>query len=92
MLRIVRGEPPDEELAALIVVLAGLASASAAAEPPAPRSAWADPVHRLRTPRYAGWRATMLPPGKGGLRDPSLLRADRAVAGWQPIDKDPPNG
>jgi acyl-CoA carboxylase epsilon subunit len=79
MLQIVRGEPPDEELAALIAVLAGLTSA--AAEPPAPRSAWADPVHRLRTPRYAGWRASMLPSGKGDLRDPRLLRADRAVAG-----------
>jgi Acyl-CoA carboxylase epsilon subunit len=79
MLQIVRGEPPDEELAALIAVLAGLASA--AAEPPAPRSAWADPVHRLRTPRYAGWRVSMLPSGKGDLRDPRLLGADRAVAG-----------
>ncbi|MGH3547493.1 MAG: acyl-CoA carboxylase epsilon subunit [Pseudonocardiaceae bacterium] len=48
MLRIVRGEPSDDELAALIAVLAALPNA--AAEPPAPRSAWADPAHRLRTP------------------------------------------
>ncbi|MGH3598958.1 MAG: acyl-CoA carboxylase epsilon subunit, partial [Pseudonocardiaceae bacterium] len=39
MLRIVRGEPSDEELAALILVLAALPNAGA--EPPAPRSAWA---------------------------------------------------
>ncbi|PZS39470.1 MAG: acetyl-CoA carboxylase biotin carboxyl carrier protein subunit [Pseudonocardiales bacterium] len=48
MLRIVRGEPSDEELAALITVLAALPNT--AAEPPAPRSAWADPAYRLRTP------------------------------------------
>lgn len=49
MLGIVRGEPSDEELAALIAVLAALPNA--ATEPPAPRSAWADPAHRLRIPR-----------------------------------------
>lgn len=45
MLRVVRGEPPDDELAALIAVLASLPNA--AAEPLAQRSAWADPAHRL---------------------------------------------
>ncbi len=65
----VRGEPSDEELAALIAVLAGLASA-AAAEPPTPRSTWADPAHRLRTPLHPGpgiWRASALPSSKGDL-------------------------
>lgn len=52
MLQIVRGEPSDEEVAALIAVLAGLAGAGARA--PAPRSGWADPAHRLRTPLHAG--------------------------------------
>ncbi|MGH3753015.1 MAG: acyl-CoA carboxylase subunit epsilon [Pseudonocardiaceae bacterium] len=47
----VRGEPSDEELAALIAVLAGLASA-AAAGPPTPHSAWSDPAHRLRSPLH----------------------------------------
>ncbi|MGH3783299.1 MAG: acyl-CoA carboxylase subunit epsilon [Pseudonocardiaceae bacterium] len=55
MLRIVRGEPSDEELAALIMVLAALPNAGA--EPPAPRSAWADPAHRLHTPALGRqWR------------------------------------
>jgi acyl-CoA carboxylase epsilon subunit len=57
MLRIVRGEPSDEDVAALIAVFVGLADS--AAEPPAPRSAWADPTHRLRIPlhpRPDAWR------------------------------------
>jgi hypothetical protein len=68
MLRIVRGEPSDEELAALIAVLAGLASA--AAQPPVPRSAWANPAHRLRTPLHPGpgaWRSSALPSNKEDL-------------------------
>jgi Acyl-CoA carboxylase epsilon subunit len=70
---IVRGEPSDEELAALIAALAVLANA-AAAEPPAPRSAWADPAHRLRTPPHPGpgaWRNSALP--QMGIRRLSLL-------------------
>jgi hypothetical protein len=50
MLRIERGEPSDDELAALIAVLAGLARA--AAQQPALRNAWADPAHRLRMPLH----------------------------------------
>ncbi|MGH3838697.1 MAG: acyl-CoA carboxylase subunit epsilon [Pseudonocardiaceae bacterium] len=53
----------DEEVAAVIAVLAGVASADAP-EPPAPRSAWADPSHRLRTPLHPGpgaWRSSALP-------------------------------
>lgn len=53
VLRIVRGEPSDEEVAALIAVVAALADA-AAAEQHGPRSAWADPAHRLRTPLHPG--------------------------------------
>jgi hypothetical protein len=63
MLRIVRGEPSDDEAAALVTVLAGLASA-AAPEPPAPPSAWADPARRLRTPLHpdpGAWRISALP-------------------------------
>ncbi|MGH4010168.1 MAG: acyl-CoA carboxylase subunit epsilon [Pseudonocardiaceae bacterium] len=61
MLRIVRGEPSAEELAALIAVVAGLASASIP-EPPAPHSAWVDP-RRLCTPPHPGpgaWWASAL--------------------------------
>ncbi|MGH3869633.1 MAG: acyl-CoA carboxylase subunit epsilon [Pseudonocardiaceae bacterium] len=62
-IHIVRGEPSDEELAALIATLAALRGA-AAAEPPAPRSAWANPAHWLRTPLHPGpsaWRNSALP-------------------------------
>ncbi|MGH3943577.1 MAG: acyl-CoA carboxylase subunit epsilon, partial [Pseudonocardiaceae bacterium] len=55
--------PLDEEVAAVIAVLAGVASADAP-EPPAPHSAWADPSHRLRTPLHPGpraWRSSALP-------------------------------
>ncbi|MGH3478353.1 MAG: acyl-CoA carboxylase subunit epsilon [Pseudonocardiaceae bacterium] len=58
------GGASDEEVAAVIAVLAGVASADAP-EPPAPRSAWADPSRRLRTPLHPGpgaWRCSALPP------------------------------
>ena len=61
LMQIMRGEPADEELAALVAVFAGLARA-ATAEPPAARRAWADPAHRLRTPLRPGpgaWRASL---------------------------------
>jgi Acyl-CoA carboxylase epsilon subunit len=65
VLRIVRGDPTPEELAALVTVLAARAAASAAAEPPAaPRSAWRDRSRYARTtlPHGPGaWRASALP-------------------------------
>lgn len=63
LLRVVRGEPSDEELAALTAVLAA-AGSQPVTEPPAPRSVWADPAHRLRAPLRPGpgaWRASALP-------------------------------
>ena len=63
MLRVVRGEASDEEIAALTVVVAGLAGV-ATPKPLAPCSAWADPARRLRAPRYPGpgaWRMSALP-------------------------------
>ncbi|MGH3934002.1 MAG: acyl-CoA carboxylase subunit epsilon [Pseudonocardiaceae bacterium] len=62
-----RGEPSDEELAALIVVLTGMARA-AGAQRPAPHSAWAHPAHRLRRPLRPGpraWYASALGPSQG---------------------------
>lgn len=62
MLRITRGKPSDEELVALIVILAALRNA--ATEPPAQRSAWADPAHRLRAALHPGpgaWRNSAAP-------------------------------
>ncbi|QIK68361.1 acyl-CoA carboxylase subunit epsilon [Nocardioides sp. HDW12B] len=54
-----------EEVAALVAVVQGMASAAAAAEAPArPRSTWADPARRVRRPLAAGpggWRASSLP-------------------------------
>jgi hypothetical protein len=62
LLRIVRGNPSDAELAALTVVVATMSAP--AAEPEPPRSLWADHAHRLRTPLRPGlgaWRASGLP-------------------------------
>jgi hypothetical protein len=67
-LRIVRGNPDDEELAALTAVLTAAASAP---EPdpggpagPQHRSHWADRARLLRAPLHPGqgaWRASALP-------------------------------
>ncbi|HZC74060.1 MAG TPA: acyl-CoA carboxylase subunit epsilon [Jatrophihabitans sp.] len=61
-LRVVRGDPTPEELAALTAVVA----AAGAAEPPAPervrRGGWSDPARQLRRPLFAGpngWRASV---------------------------------
>ncbi|HZB51776.1 MAG TPA: acyl-CoA carboxylase subunit epsilon [Mycobacteriales bacterium] len=63
MLRVVRGEPTAEELAALVAVLTARAAAGRAGRPRL-RSAWADPATRLRTPLAPGpaaWRRSALP-------------------------------
>jgi len=63
LLRVVRGEPSDEELAAVTAVL--LAAAARAEEPPpARRSAWADRSALMRRTPYPGpgaWRASAMP-------------------------------
>jgi hypothetical protein len=65
LLRVVRGEPDDAELAALTAIVLGVATAGAAAKPePAPRSRWADRAALVRRPLPAGpgaWRASGLP-------------------------------
>ncbi len=64
MLRIVRGTPSDEELAALTAVVAAAVSHAAASTPPRRRSAWGAPATRLRTrlePGPGAWRASALP-------------------------------
>jgi hypothetical protein len=63
-LRIVRGTPDDEELAALTAVLAGLAAVPEPSVEPAPRSRWADRAALVRRPLPFGpgaWRASGLP-------------------------------
>jgi Acyl-CoA carboxylase epsilon subunit len=61
-LRVVRGEPTPEELAALTaVVTAGAPAESAPTEPPT-RGRWNDPTHahrRYRPVGPAGWRAAV---------------------------------
>lgn len=64
-LRVVRGEPTAEELAALVAVLAARAAAanSTTNERP-PRSEWANPARSVRGPLGRGpgaWRRSGLP-------------------------------
>jgi hypothetical protein len=66
VLQILLGQPSDEELAALTVVLATVASPAQPAGPPAERNAWADPAHELRislhpSPGTAAWRTSSRP-------------------------------
>jgi hypothetical protein len=66
VLRIVRGEPDDAELAALTVVLVAASAATAAGEAPvrAARSVWVDRAAALRRPIYPGpdaWRTSTWP-------------------------------
>lgn len=71
VLRIVRGEPDEVELAALTAVLTGLAAAQAdSAEPQRePMSLWGDPAAAVRHPAGRrplrpgphAWRASALP-------------------------------
>ncbi len=67
LLRVVRGEPTAEELAALVAVLAARQAATAAAVDRArraPRPAWGDPATAVRRPVTPGpdaWRRSALP-------------------------------
>ncbi|QRP45163.1 acyl-CoA carboxylase epsilon subunit [Amycolatopsis sp. FDAARGOS 1241] len=66
LLRVVRGNPDDVELAALTAVVAAAAAASAATAPaPARRASWwSDRATALRAPLHPGdgaWRASALP-------------------------------
>lgn len=64
-LRVVRGSPTAEELAAVVALLAAWAAAqraSVGAGQPAGRSAWAVPrLRRPLTPGPGAWRAAALP-------------------------------
>jgi hypothetical protein len=62
-LRVVRGDPTPEEIAALVTVLAARASAGVT-KPPPRRSEWAGHERRMRRPVHpspGGWRASALP-------------------------------
>jgi acyl-CoA carboxylase epsilon subunit len=63
LLRVVRGEPTAEELAALVAVVSAR-GAGADASPPTPRSAWNAPYRLVRRPVQQGpdgWRRSALP-------------------------------
>jgi hypothetical protein len=64
VVRIVRGNPTAEELAALVTVLVA-ASGSDEPEASTPARRWSSPAARLRSPAYGpkpgGWRASGLP-------------------------------
>ena len=63
VLRLVRGEPTTEELAALVAVLAARSAGEPTAEPELP-SLWRDRRPLLRAPLQPGpgsWRASGLP-------------------------------
>jgi len=62
-LRIVRGNPSDEELAALVAVVTTMGS-GAEPEPEPPRSAWSERRARVREPLphgHGAWRASGFP-------------------------------
>ncbi|WP_406691457.1 acyl-CoA carboxylase epsilon subunit [Saccharopolyspora sp. ID03-671] len=69
VLRIVRGDPDDVEVAALTAALAGAAAAQVPDEGQEPMSLWADPASGLRHPAgrrplrpgLHAWRASGLP-------------------------------
>jgi hypothetical protein len=62
LLRVVRGEPTAEELAALLAVVTARAATSSAVD--RPRSTWSDPARQVRRPVPPGagaWRRSALP-------------------------------
>ncbi len=63
-LRIVRGNPTDEEVAALVAVLSTVRAEPPPEPAPVPRSAWSDRRRLVREPLAHGpgaWRASAFP-------------------------------
>jgi hypothetical protein len=60
-LRVVRGDPSAEEVAALVAVVTALGAAGRAAGSPRRRSEWSAHHRKLRTAPAAGWRSSSLP-------------------------------
>ena len=64
VLRVVRGEPTAQELAALVAVFTALAGSRPAGRPRRARPGWADRASLLGAPAHPGpgaWRASALP-------------------------------
>nr|WP_218891201.1 acyl-CoA carboxylase epsilon subunit [Actinomycetospora corticicola] len=63
-MRIVRGDPSPEEVAALAVVLAAASGGGGAEEDTGPRSVWTERSALVRRPLHPGpgaWQASALP-------------------------------
>ena len=63
-LRLVRGDPTAEEVAALVAVLSSAGGGDDPEAKPRPRSAWASRASLVRrpvSPGPGGWRASALP-------------------------------
>ncbi|HEY9474522.1 MAG TPA: acyl-CoA carboxylase subunit epsilon [Mycobacteriales bacterium] len=63
-LRVVRGEPTAEELAALVAVFTAVAVSRPGSGPRQDRTGWSDRASSLGAPVYPGpgaWRASALP-------------------------------
>jgi acyl-CoA carboxylase epsilon subunit len=64
LLRVVKGAPADDELAALVAVVSAFAAAAAAARAEELRAPWSNPRALVRPPMSHGrgaWRASGLP-------------------------------
>ena len=64
VLRIVKGDPTPEEIAALVTVLSARAASAGGEQPPPRRSEWAGHERRMRRPVHpspGGWRASAYP-------------------------------
>lgn len=64
LLRVVRGDPTPQELAALVAVVAACRVTAGGDRPRPPRSRWADPAARIRRRLPHGqdaWRASARP-------------------------------
>jgi hypothetical protein len=64
VLRVVRGAPDDDELAALVTVVAALSSRGRGVAAAPPRSLWRDRHRNIRPPIGPGpgaWRASGMP-------------------------------
>ncbi|MEU6246180.1 acyl-CoA carboxylase subunit epsilon [Glycomyces sp. NPDC047010] len=62
-LKVLRGNPTDEELAALVGLITALPRPAEEDEAPARRAAWSNPGLKLRVRR--SWRDTAVPARRG---------------------------
>ena len=62
-LKVLRGNPTDEELAALVGLITALPRAEEESDAPSRRAAWSNPGLKLRVRRT--WRDTSVPARRG---------------------------